>query len=210
MKKIAVFASGGGSNFKSIQKNIELGNIRAQIKLLISNNVSSGALKYAKEKKIDTFIINKTRFPNSERGENLLLKKLKMEKIDLICLAGYMKLVSKSIVKEYKDCILNIHPALLPNFGGKGFFGMNVHEAVIDSGAKESGVTIHFVNEKYDKGQIIAQEKIIIKSDYTPELLAREILKIEHVLYPKIIKAFCEDKLLGDNDFHVTEVKIEN
>ena len=209
MKEIAVFASGGGSNFKSIQENIESGNISARIKLLVSNNVKSGAVKYAKEKKIDIFIINKIRFPDIEIGEDLLLEALKIKQIDLICLAGYMKLISKSIIKEFKDCILNIHPALLPNFGGKGFFGMNVHKAVIESGVKESGVTIHFVNEKYDEGQIIAQEKIAIRSKCTPNILAREILKIEHKLYPKIIKAFCEDRLFVHNNY-LTEIKIEN
>ena len=196
MKKIAIFASGGGSNFKAIHKNIELGNICAKIKLLVSNNSNSGAVEYATENNIETFIINKARFSDMIKGENLLLKKLVSNQIDLICLAGYMKLLSRKIVEKYDNCILNIHPALLPKFGGKGFYGMKVHEAVLESGVEESGATVHLVNENYDEGQIIAQKKIMINSNYTPEILSEKVLQIEHELYSKVIKEFCENKLI--------------
>ena len=195
MKKIAIFASGGGSNFKAIQCHIESGNIYANIELLISNNSNSGAVEYAMEKNIETLIINEVRFPDFKKGEIFLLKKLVFKQIDLICLAGYIKLLSQNIVEKYNNCILNIHPALLPQFGGKGFYGMKVHEAVIKSGAKVSGATVHFVNENYDEGQIIAQEKIMINNDYTPEILSKKVLQIEHELYPRVIKEFCENKL---------------
>ena len=195
MKKIAIFASGGGSNFKAIQRHIESGDICANIELLISNNSNSGAVEYALEKNIETLIINEVRFPDFKKGEIFLLKKLVFKEIDLICLAGYIKLLSQSIVGKFNNCILNIHPALLPQFGGKGFYGMKVHEAVIKSGAKVSGATVHFVNENYDEGQIIAQEKIIINNDYTPEILSKKVLQIEHELYPRVIKDFCENKL---------------
>ena len=195
MKKIAIFASGGGSNFKAIQRHIESGDICANIELLISNNSNSGAVEYALEKNIETLIINEVRFPDFKKGEIFLLKKLVFKQIDLICLAGYIKLLSQNIVEKYNNCILNIHPALLPQFGGKGFYGMKVHEAVIESGAKESGATVHFVNENYDEGQIIAQEKIMINNDYTPEILSKKVLQIEHELYPRVIKEFCENKL---------------
>ena len=196
MKKIAIFASGSGSNFKAIHKNIELGNICAKIKLLVSNNSNSGAVEYAAENNIETFIINKVRFSDMIKGENLLLKKLVFNQIDLICLAGYMKLLSRKIVEKYDNCILNIHPALLPKFGGKGFYGMKVHEAVLESGVEESGATVHLVNENYDEGQIIAQKKIMINSNYTPEILSKKVLQIEHELYSKVIKEFCENKLI--------------
>ena len=130
------------------------------------------------------------------KGENLLLKKLVFNQIDLICLAGYMKLLSRKIVEKYDNCILNIHPALLPKFGGKGFYGMKVHEAVLESGVEESGATVHLVNENYDEGQIIAQKKIMINSNYTPEILSKKVLQIEHELYSKVIKEFCENKLI--------------
>jgi formyltetrahydrofolate-dependent phosphoribosylglycinamide formyltransferase len=195
MKKIAIFASGGGSNFKAIQRHIESGDICANIELLISNNSNSGAVEYALEKNIETLIINEVRFPDFKKGEIFLLKKLVFKEIDLICLAGYIKLLSQSIVGKFNNCILNIHPALLPQFGGKGFYGMKVHEAVIKSGAKVSGATVHFVNENYDEGQIIAQEKIMINNDYTPEILSKKVLQIEHELYPRVIKDFCENKL---------------
>ena len=148
MKNIAIFASGGGSNFKAIHKNIELGDICAKIKLLVSNNSNSGAVEYAIENNIEIFIINEVRFSDIIKGESFLLKKLVFNQIDLICLAGYMKLIPRMIVEKYDNCILNIHPALLPKFGGKGFYGMKVHKAVLESGAKESGATVHLVNEK--------------------------------------------------------------
>ena len=103
---------------------------------------------------------------------------------------------TKILVLSQDNCILNIHPALLPKFGGKGFYGMKVHKAVLESGAKESGATVHLVNENYDEGQIIAQKKIMINSNYTPEILSEKVLQIEHELYSKVIKEFCENKLI--------------
>ena len=200
MKNIAIFASGGGSNFKSIHRNIKLGKIFGEIVLLVSNNSNSGAIKYAKNNNIGTFIMDIVKYSKSDLDEELLIKKLELVNIDLICLAGYLKLLPSKIVRKYRNCILNIHPSLLSRFGGKGFFGMKVHEAVIESGAKESGVTIHFVDEKYDNGKIIIQEKVLIRNNYTPKILSKKILEVEHVLYPKIVKAFCEDKIFWENN----------
>ncbi len=103
-----------------------------------------------------------------------------------------------------------MHPALLPQFGGKGFYGIKIHEAVIASGCEESGVTIHFVDEEYDHGEIIAQKKVEIQTEDTPEILAKKVLKIEHELYPQVVKAFCEDRIVWKNNHPVIEVAVEN
>ena len=210
MKNIAVFASGGGSNFKSIHQHVQLGEILGQIVLTVSNNIDSGAIEYAKEYNISTFIINKVSYLNPTDSEELLIQTLIENDVDLICLAGYMKLLPKSIIHQYQNCILNVHPALLPKFGGKGFYGRKVHEAVIASGAEESGVTVHFVDEEYDHGKIIAQEIVAVRSEDTAETLAKRVLNIEHELYPRVIKAFCEDRIVWKNHHPKIEVSFEN
>ena len=210
MKNIAVFASGGGSNFKSIHHFVQSGEIPGCIVLTVSNNPDSGAIIYAKKNQISTLVINKGLYPNPVGQRELLIQALVDNNVDLICLAGYMKLLPKSIVQQYKNRILNVHPALLPQFGGKGFYGIKVHQAVIASGAKESGVTVHFVDEEYDHGQIIAQEKIEVLNEDTPETLAERILKVEHELYPQVVKAFCEDRIIWENNHPKIEVMIEN
>ena len=210
MKNIAIFASGSGSNFKSIHHHILLGIIPGEISIVISNNPTSGAIKYAKTHNIPTYIISKNRCPDPMLREQLLTNELLEKNIDLICLAGYIKLIPKGIVGKFKNRILNIHPSLLPKFGGKGFFGINVHQAVIESGSKETGVTIHFVDDSYDSGKIIEQKKINVLSDDTAETLASRVLKIEHMFYPKIIKAFCEGRILWNNIHSKVEIVFED
>jgi phosphoribosylglycinamide formyltransferase-1 len=196
MKKIAIFVSGGGSNFKAIFNNIESGNIDGLIELVVTNNPNCNAKKFANKCRISTLVVNDYRYPRNEDKESIILESLQDLEIDLICLAGYMKILPKHIVKSYENKILNIHPGLLPRFGGKGFFGMKVHEAVINSGERFSGATVHFVDEIYDHGPIITQRKIAISDNETPESLAIRILEIEHELYPEVIKAFCEDRIV--------------
>ena len=198
MKKIAIFASGDGSNFRKIYNQIQKGDIPAKIVLVVSNNPQCGAIIFASEQGLENFIVNDTRFPNSDTRDKLLFQVLLKAEVELICLAGYMKLLPKRIVKEYKDRILNIHPALLPQFGGKGFYGMKVHKAVIDAGAVESGVTVHLVDEEYDHGKIIAQKKVKVRSKDTAKTLAKRVLKVEHDLYPKVVKAFCKDRVVWE------------
>ena len=200
MKNIAIFVSGGGSNFMAIHHQIQKREIPGEIVLVISNNPNCGAIEYANENSISHVIINETRYPNSHtRGELLTDTSLKA-KINLICLAGYMKMLPPAFVKQYENKILNIHPGLLPEFGGKGFFGMRVHEAVINSGKRESGATVHFVDEIYDHGPIILQKKVEVLKTDTAESLAARILKLEHELFPEVVKAFCENKIIMEND----------
>ena len=200
MKKIAVFVSGGGSNFKAIHHQIIQGNILGKIVMVFSNNPNCGAIKFAEENSIPIFIINAARYPNAHTRDEFLLETCLKAEIDLICLAGFMKMLPQNIVKQYEYRILNIHPGLLPEFGGKGFYGTRVHEAVINSGKRESGATVHFVDEIYDHGPIILQKKVEVMETDTPESLAARVLKLEHELFPEVVKAFCENKIIMENN----------
>ena len=195
INNLVIFASGGGSNFKSIFINTLNNNIQnSQVTLLISNNPKSNAVKYADSQNIDTFIINKNRYPDRVNYMKALINKLNKYNPTLIILAGYMKLIPKEVVRAFKNKIINIHPGKLPEFGGKGFYGMNVHRAVIDSGAKSTVVTIHYVNEEYDKGMMIHEEIIDVMDDDTPESLSERVLKYEHSVYSNVIDKIINEK----------------
>ena len=200
MKKIAVFVSGGGSNFKAIHHQIQKREIPGEIVLVISNNPNCGAIVYANENSIPIIIINAVQYPNPHTRDEFLIETCLKAEIDLICLAGYMKMLPPAFVKQYENKILNIHPGLLQEFGGKGFFGMRVHDAVINSGKRESGATVHFVDEIYDHGPIILQKKVEVLETDTTESLAARILKLEHELFPEVVKAFCENKIIMENN----------
>jgi len=182
MKQIAIFASGNGTNAEAIMSYFK-DNRAFQISLVLSNNSHAYVLKRAQKFKVPTSIFTKT---DLESGS--VLRALKDADIDLIVLAGFLLLVPDNIVKAYPSKIINIHPALLPNYGGKGMYGQFVHNAVIKNREKVSGITIHYVNEKYDDGSIIFQEKCPVESDDTPETLAARIHTLEHKHYPSIIE----------------------
>ena len=180
--KTAVFISGNGSNLRSLIKFSKSYKSPISIKLIISNNPKSTGLKYANIFKIKKkiFVLKKI------TDEKKILFELKKDKIDLICLAGFMKILSKNFIKNFKGKILNIHPSLLPKFKG-----LNTHERAINKKEKYSGCTVHFVNSKLDSGKIILQKKVMIKKSDTPKTLAKKILSQEHKLYPKaILKIF--------------------
>jgi phosphoribosylglycinamide formyltransferase-1 len=210
MKKIAIFASGNGSNFIAIYNKIIAKYIPAEICLVVSNNSSCGAIDFAKNNALPIFIMNKVRYPDSNTQDLVLMQNLLKADIDLICLAGYMKMIPKNIVSLFEKRILNIHPAILPNFGGKGYYGMKIHESVIRSNASESGATVHFVDDQYDHGPIIFQEKVAVVADDTPKVLSQKILAIEHRIYPEVVKAYCEDRIVFENNKPKIEVIIEN
>ncbi len=198
MKNIVVFASGNGSNFKNIYFCIKNKEINGKLVMLISNNPNCGAINFAKKYKINFKILNKYRcnYPLAKEYE-IVLKKCN---VDLILLAGFMKKIPKNIVVSYKNKIINIHPALLPKYGGKGFYGMHVHNAVIKSRDQYSGATVHYVNEFYDEGDIIIQKKVRIDLTDDPKSLAEKVLMVEHEIYPSVVKAFCDDKKLIRNN----------
>lgn len=195
MKKIAVFASGRGSNFAAILEQIKLGSIQGEIMCVLSDAVHPPVFDIAKEHQIPTHWVNRRQFSDAADYARFLIDLLESYGVELVILAGYLKLIPAPVVNRFRNAIVNIHPALLPNFGGKGYYGLKVHEAVINSGVKITGVTVHFVDEHYDNGQVIVQEKVAVLADDTPETLARRVLAVEHRLYPEVVRAICNDKI---------------
>ena len=197
---LCVLASGSGSNLKAIINAQKSGKITSKVVLVISNNSASGALNTAKQNRIPHYHLSGKQFKTEAEFNKKFLSLLKRFKIDLIILAGYMKMINPAIIKIYKNRILNIHPALLPAFGGKGMYGIYIHEAVLKSGADVSGATVHLVNEHYDKGPVVLQKKIKIKKGEDAESLRKKILRVEHKLYPEAIKLFESKKVLVKNN----------
>ena len=180
---VSVFISGRGSNLKSLIDFSKSKNSPIKIDLVVCNNKNAKGLKYSKKNKIKFLIIN---YDNKKKAENKILSSLKKNNINLICLAGYMKILSKKIINNYKGRILNIHPSLLPKYKG-----LNTHKRALDNHEKYSGCTVHFVNARLDSGKIILQKKVKISNNETKNSLAKKILKQEHKLYPKaILKVF--------------------
>lgn len=186
---IAVFASGGGSNLRAIYEAIHSGNLPdVNLSLVISNNSKSGALEFAKSRGVNWVHLS---LATSENDDKLLassmLQLLDENNIDLVVLAGYMKKLPAQIVKKYENRIINIHPALLPKYGGEGMYGLKVHEAVLASGDKETGASVHYVTNDYDEGEIIMQERCTVLIGDSPESLQSRVKEIEHILLPKAI-----------------------
>ena len=194
---ICIFASGTGTNFSAILKEKKRGKIKSEIPLLITNNSKCKATEIARRNNVNVVHISRKVYPDhTDRAYAILfLSALKKHDIDLIVLAGYMKLIEVPVVRRYKNRIINIHPALLPSFGGKGMYGMNVHRAVIEAGVKVSGVSIHFVNEKYDEGKIIFQKCIPVSDDDDEFSLQKKVLKLEHRSYAEVIEMMEEGKI---------------
>jgi len=176
---IAIFISGTGSNLKNLINHSLKENSKFKITLVISNNPKAKGLNYTKEFKIKKKIIN---YSNIKNAEKEILIELKKNKIDLICLAGFMKILSKNFIKNFKGKMINIHPSLLPKYKG-----LNTHQRAIDNKEKYSGCTVHYVNSKLDSGKIILQKKVRILKNDTFKRLSKKILKHEHILYPKAL-----------------------
>lgn len=181
---------GNGTTLQSVIDNIKNGILDAKINLVVSDNENAFALERAKKANIPTYIIkNKT----TEKIDIELDSLLKKYEVDLIVLVGYLKLIGKRLVNNYT--IINTHPSLLPKFGGKGMYGMNVHTAVVESGEKISGPTVHFVNDKYDEGNIISQTIVELDENETPESLSAKVQSAEKVQLTKVLKDFIDKKL---------------
>jgi phosphoribosylglycinamide formyltransferase-1 len=201
---IAVFASGHGSNFRAILDAIRSGRIpNARIVLVVSNNSQAGALVTAREHAIPALHLSRKQFASDTEFLEGLLAAFRKHDVNFIVLAGYMKKLDVSIVRKYRNRILNIHPALLPAFGGSGMYGMHVHGAVISSKTAVSGATVHIVDEEYDHGPIVLQKTVAVASNDTPETLSEKVLAIEHEIYPEAIRLFAEGKVTVDGH-HVT------
>ncbi len=181
MKNILLFASGGGSNVNVILHYFK-NRTDISFPLIVTNNPKAGVITIAQEHRVDVLLVNKAIFK-----EELFIDTIDLYKPHLIVLAGFLWRIPEYMVKAYPNKIINIHPALLPNYGGKGMYGHHVHEAVLANNEKQSGMTIHFVNEKYDEGTTLLQKQIKIDKAETPETLASKILILEHEWYPKVI-----------------------
>jgi phosphoribosylglycinamide formyltransferase-1 len=192
---IAIFASGRGSNFQAILNAIQDHLLSARICVVVSNNSSAGALEIARNNNIPTFHLSSTQFPSEEAFVENLSRVLDDHKADFIALAGYMKKLPPAFVRRFRHRIANVHPALLPAFGGQGMFGMRVHAAVIASGCKVSGATVHLVDEEYDRGPIVVQKTVAVTHDDTPESLAAKVLAVEHEIFPLALSAFAQGKV---------------
>lgn len=191
MVKIAVFVSGQGSNLQAIIDSIEAKKIRASIAVVVTNIKDAPALERAKKHGIKTFFFDKVKYKAKDDFDKVIIKILNEEKINLICLAGFMKILSHSFILQFKNCIINIHPSLLPSFPG-----LNVQKKALDYGVKYSGCTVHFVDEGIDSGPIIMQAVVPVFDNDTVKSLSERILKEEHRIYPLVIKAFAEQKLV--------------
>ncbi len=194
MKRIAVFASGGGTDFQSVIDVNEKEKF-CEIACLIASKEGIGALDRAKKHGIKTAVFSKAAYPDLNALYSELTYLLNINRVDYIVLAGWLKIIPESFIKAFEDRIINIHPSLIPAFCGAGMYGLNVHKAVLEFGAKVSGCTVHFVNEVPDGGAIIAQTAVEVKSDDTPESLQSRILEKEHELLPYCVKKLCEGKI---------------
>ncbi|MES2592543.1 MAG: phosphoribosylglycinamide formyltransferase [Bacteroidota bacterium] len=183
MKNIAIFASGEGTNAQNIIDYFKSGTLGLQVTLVISNNPKANVLNRAKNAGVSTYIVDRNSFYESDQVIDIL----KSANIDLIALAGFLWKIPEHLIQNFTNKIINIHPALLPKYGGKGMYGMNVHKAVVDAKEKQSGISIHFVNENYDEGQLISQHTCTIEDADTPEILAQKIHQLEQEFFPKVI-----------------------
>jgi formyltetrahydrofolate-dependent phosphoribosylglycinamide formyltransferase len=181
--RVAVAVSGRGSNLEALLDRLTGDDSPARVALVLSNRSDAGALDRARSHGIPTAVL-----ANPADGEEWL-RHLHAASIDLVVLAGYLKLVPPAVIAGYGGRIINIHPALLPHFGGAGMYGAKVHAAVLASGAKESGATVHLVDEEYDRGQILGQARVPVQPGDTPELLAARVLSVEHQLLPAAVLA---------------------
>ena len=195
--RIAVLVSGvgRGSNMQAIIDSCKSGKIAGEVALVIGVKEDSPAMGRAADSGVETLTISPYSFGSDEEYNEALFEALQSHKIDLICLAGYMRLLGSKLMKTYKNRIMNVHPALIPMFCGKGMYGHHVHEAAIKRGVKVSGATVHFVDEEYDTGPIILQSVVPIEDDDTPEALAAKVLVQEHKTYTDAVALFAEGRL---------------
>ncbi|MCR4429978.1 MAG: phosphoribosylglycinamide formyltransferase [Tepidanaerobacteraceae bacterium] len=193
--KLGVLVSGSGTNLQSIIDSIESGYLQAEVVVVISSKEGAYALERAKRHNIPAYAVERRNFDSQEKYEDEIIELLKKHRVELVVLAGFVKVLSPHFVRAFPNRIMNIHPALIPSFCGKGFYGKKVHEAVINYGAKITGVTVHFVDEGTDTGPIILQKAVPVEDDDTPETLAARVLEEEHRVYPEAIKLYSEGRL---------------
>lgn len=212
MKNIVVLVSGGGTNLQALINAEKNGEIKGgKITCVISSKEDAYALERAKNAGIPSVVIPRKKYSDSKSYSEAILAELKLQKADLIVLAGFMTILDECVTKAYPYKIINVHPALIPSFCGEGFYGLKVHEKVLEYGVKVSGATIHFVNEKADAGAIILQGTVDVANDETPESLQKKIMEnVEWKLLPKAVSLFCEDRITIKDDKAYVDYKSED
>ena len=187
-KRIAVLCSGGGTNLQALIDAVEAGEIDGQIVLVLANTSKAFALERARKHGIPAEFVSKKQAGSDEAFNDIILQKLKDAQVELVVLAGYLPILGGQVIRAYEHRIINIHPALLPKYGGKGMYGMHVHEAVVAAGERETGITIHYIDEHYDEGTVIFQATCPVLPFDTPEEVAAKVHALEYAHYPKVIE----------------------
>ena len=192
---LGFLVSGRGTNMQAIIDACKAGELPARPVVVISNNASAEALDRARAERIPAYHVSRKNHPDEESLYREMTAILQKYNVELVILAGYMKKICQPLLSEYRNRIINIHPSLLPEFGGMGMYGVHVHQAVLDAGKKETGVTIHLVDEEYDAGKVLAQEKVPVRPADTPETLAERVLQVEHQVYVRVLREIIDGKI---------------
>ncbi|MGH7493996.1 MAG: phosphoribosylglycinamide formyltransferase [bacterium] len=192
---LAIFASGRGSNFQAILRAIHQGRLQARVAVLVADNPEAEAVQIAQAANVAAAVIDARAASAGETFAADLLATLQSHRANFIVLSGYVRKVPGQVIQAYRGRVINIHPALLPSFGGKGMYGRRVHEAVLHHGCKVSGATVHFVEEEYDTGAPIVQRCVPVLDEDTPDTLAARVLEIEHQILPEALQLFAEDRV---------------
>lgn len=201
MFRLGILVSGGGTNLQAIIDRIEDGTLEGiQIATIVSNSENAYALERARKHNIDNIYIDPKKYNSKEEYESELIKHFKSFNVDLIVLAGFVKILTNNFIKEYENKIINIHPALVPSFCGKGYYGLKIHEEALKRGVKITGATVHFVTEGADEGPIIIQKAVEVKEGDTPEDLQKRVMEeAEWVIYPEAIRLIAYKKIYIDS-----------
>ena len=201
MKNIVVLVSGGGTNLQALIDAEKRGEIQGgKITCVISSKPDAYALERAKQNGIKTVVLTRKEYSDVHEYSKAMLETLNNEKADLVVYAGFMTILDDSVCRAYPNKMMNVHPALIPSFCGKGFYGLHVHEAVLEKGVKVTGATVHFVTEVCDGGPIILQETVPVKNGDTPEILQKRVMEnAEWEILPKAVSLFCQDKIKVEN-----------
>ncbi len=194
--RLGFLASGRGSNMQAIIEACKNGKIKAEPVVVISNNATAGALEIARRESIAAFHLSNHTHPDPDLLDQAITETLQHHHADLVILAGYMKKIGPALLGAYRNRIINIHPSLLPKFGGQGMYGIHVHEAVLAAGEKTTGATVHLVEGEYDSGRILKQREVKVMPDDTPESLAARVLEAEHTLYADVLKDIIGGKII--------------
>lgn len=194
--RLGFLASGRGSNMQAIIEACKNGKIKAEPVVVISNNATAGALEIARRESIAAFHLSNHTHPDPDLLDQAITETLQHHHADLVILAGYMKKIGPALIGTYRNRIINIHPSLLPKFGGQGMYGIHVHEAVLAAGEKTTGATVHLVEGEYDSGRILKQREVKVMPDDTPESLAARVLEAEHTLYADVLKDIIGGKII--------------